>query len=152
MKNSSVKPIPEGYHTLTPFMMVKNAGKLIEFIKTAFGAKEVSLHRLPDGTIMHAEFQVGDSRLMLAEATDKYPAMSTIIYMYTEDCDSVYQKAIQGGGSSLREPTNEFYGDRSCGIMDPSGNQWWIATHVEDVSPDEMKRREEEFRKQQVTA
>src|SRR6266446_7694862 len=151
MNNSSVNPIPEGYHTLTPFMMVKQADKLLDFIKTAFGATVESLHKSPDGHIMHADLQVGDSRLMLAEATDKYPAMPTMIYLYTEDCDGTYQKAIQAGGTSLREPTTEFYGDRSCGIKDVSGNQWWIATHVEDVSPEEMQRREEEFRKQQAT-
>ena len=149
MKNSTVKPIPEGYHTLTPFIMAKQADKLIDFLKSAFGATVISLHKSPDGTIMHAELQVGDSRLMLGEGTDKYPAMPTMIYVYTEDCDATYKKAIEAGGTSLREPTTEFYGDRSCGVQDSSGNQWGIATHVEDVSSEEMKKREEEFRKQQ---
>ena len=151
MKNANVKPIPEGYHTLTPFLMVKGAAKNIEFIKNAFGAKEHSVHKQPDGTIVHAELQLGDSLLMMSEATEKYSAMPTALYLYVEDVDSVYNKAIQAGGTSLREPTDEFYGDRSSGIKDPAGNQWWIATHIEDVSPEEMKKREEEFRKAQQT-
>ena len=149
MKNNAVKHIPEGYHTLTPFIVATQAGKLIDFLKTAFGATEISIHKTPEGTIMHAELQVGDSRLMVSDANEKYPAMPTMIYMYTEDCDAAYKKALAAGGTSLREPADEFYGDRSCGIQDHSGNQWWIATHVEDVSPEEMTRREEEFRKQQ---
>jgi uncharacterized glyoxalase superfamily protein PhnB len=149
MQNSSVKPIPEGYHTITPFLMIKDAAKSIDFLKNAFGAKERSIHKGQDGTIMHAELIIGDSIIMLAEATEKYPAMPSSLYLYVEDVDSVYNKAIQAGGSSLREPTDEFYGDRSCGIKDPSDNQWWIATHVEDVSPEEMRKREEEFMKQQ---
>jgi uncharacterized glyoxalase superfamily protein PhnB len=152
MENTSVKPVPEGYHTLTPFIMVKNADKVLDFIKNAYGAKEITIHKTPEGTIMHAELQIGDSRMMLSEATDKYPPMPTMIYMYAEDCDGIYKKALEAGATSIREPTDEFYGDRSCGVIDPGGNQWWIATHVEDVSPDEMKRREEEFRKQQASA
>jgi PhnB protein len=152
MKSSTVNPIPVGYHTLTPFIMAKQADKLIDFIKSAFGGTVITLHKTPDGNVMHAEIRIGDSRLMLSEATDKYPAMPAMIYLYTEDCDDVYQKAIQAGGTSLREPTTEFYGDRSCGVQDFAGNQWWIATHVEDVSPEEMQHREEEFRKQQATS
>jgi uncharacterized glyoxalase superfamily protein PhnB len=152
MQNKSVKPIPDGYHTLTPFIMVVGGTKSLEFLKSAFDTKEISIHKNQDGTIMHAELQIGDSRLMLAEATEKYPAMPTMIYVYVEDVDAVYKKAIAAGATSLREPTDEFYGDRSCGVKDASGNQWWIATHVEDVSPEEMKKREEEFMKKQQTA
>ncbi len=150
MKSNSVKPVPEGYHSLTPYFMVKDGMSMIEFIKNAFGATVYSVHKTAEGRLMHAELQIGDSRLMLGEGNEKYPAVSGMIYMYAEDCDAVYKKAIAAGGSSLREPTDEFYGDRSCGILDPSGNQWWIATHVEDVLPEEMKRREEEFGKQQA--
>lgn len=152
MKNTNVKPIPEGYHTLTPFLMVKGAARNIEFIKNAFGAKERSIHKAPDGTIMHAELEIGDSVLMMSEATEKYPPMPSSLYLYVEDVDAVYNKAIRAGGISLREPTDEFYGDRSSGVSDPGGNQWWIATHIEEVSPEEMKRREEEFMKRQQTS
>lgn len=149
MKNSSVKPIPDGYHTITPFIIANNADKVIDFIKNSFDGKEISIHKTPEGSIMHAEIQIGDSRVMLSEGSDKYPAMPAMLYMYSEDCDAVYKKAMQSGGTSLREPTNEFYGDRSCGVQDPSGNQWWIATHIEDLTPEEMMKREEEFKKQQ---
>jgi uncharacterized glyoxalase superfamily protein PhnB len=152
MKNTSVKPIPEGYHTITPFIVATGANAVLDFLKSAFGAHEVSIMRLPDGTIAHADIAIGDSHLMLSEATEQYPAMPAMIYLYTKNCDDWYQKAIAAGGASLREPTNEFYGDRSCGVKDTSGNQWWIATHIEDVSPEEMRRREEEWRKQQTAA
>jgi PhnB protein len=151
MKNNSVKPVPDGYHTLTTFLMVNDGESAMEFMKIAFNATALSVHKSPDGKLMHAEMQVGDSRLMLGEGNEKYPAMPAMLYMYVEDCDAVYNKAIKAGGTSLREPTNEFYGDRSCGVRDSSGNQWWIATHIEDVTPEEMKRREEAFIKGQET-
>ncbi len=152
MKNTSVKPIPEGYHTITPFIVATGANALLDFLKSSFGARELSIMRTPEGTIAHADLMIGDSHLMLSEATERYPAMPAMIYLYAENCDDWYHKAIAAGGTSLREPTDEFYGDRSCGVKDASGNQWWIATHIEDVSPEEMKRREEEWRKQQPAA
>ncbi len=144
-----VKPIPEGFRTLTPFLVVKGAEQIIEFLKRAFDAREHSMYRLPDGSIIHAEIQIGDSMLMLSEARDRFPAMPCMLHIYTEDADGWYQKAIDASGISLREPTDEFYGDRSCGIKDAAGNQWWIATHVEDVSPEEMKKRQDDFMNQQ---
>lgn len=141
----SVKHIPEGYHSITPLLMVKNAAGFIEFLSKAFNGKQKSRHDSPDGKIMHAEVVIGDSIIMLGDATDKYPAMPGMLYLYVEDVDVTYKHALLAGGKSLREPTDEFYGDRSSGIADEFGNQWWIATHVEDVSPEEMKRREEEF-------
>jgi len=96
-----------------------------------------------DGIVMHAAVRIGDSMLMMGEAQEKWPAMPCMLYLYVKDVDSFYKRAIEAGGKSLREPTNEFYGDRSCGVLDASGNQWWIASHVEDVSPEEMKKREE---------
>lgn len=139
MKNKSVNPVPEGYHTLTTYLIVNEAGKLIDFIRADINASEVSLTKNKEGGVMHADLQIGDSHLMLAEASDKYPSMSSMIYMYTEDCDAVYKKAIAAGGISIREPTDEPYGDRSCGIRDFAGNQWWIATHIEDVSNEPMQ-------------
>lgn len=147
-----MKPIPEGYHTITPFIVASGANSLLDFLKHSFGARELSIMRLPDGSIAHADIMIGDSHLMLSEATERYPAMPGMIYLYAEDCDDWYHKAIAAGGISLREPTNEFYGDRSCGVKDASGNQWWIATHIEDVSPEEMKQREEEWKRQQPAA
>ena len=102
----------------------------------------------PDGKIMHATAKIGDSIIMVADEMDRFPATSSMLYLYMDDVDTVYQKAIKAGGESLREPTNEFYGDRSAGVKDAWGNQWWIATHIEDVDEEEMERRAKEFRKQ----
>lgn len=149
MQNATVNPIPEGYHTLTPILVTVQAQSVIDFLKNAFDAQVRSIHHLPDGAVMHAELQIGNSMLMMSDASEKYPAIKTMLSVYVPNVDEVYKNALAAGGTSLREPTNEFYGDRSCGILDLAGNQWWIATHVEDVSPEEMKKREEEYAKQQ---
>lgn len=146
----AVNPIPEGYHTVTPFLMAKDALGLIDFIIRAFNGVEITKHLSPDGKVMHAEVRIGDSNIMLGEASEKYPAMPGMLYLYIKDVDSLYKQAIDAGGKSLREPTNEFYGDRSCGVADAFGNQWWMATHVEDVTPEEMEKREKEMMKPQA--
>lgn len=143
-----VKPIPEGFHTVTPFVIVKDAAKLLEFIKKAFNGETTYIMKDPDGKVMHATARIGDSIIMVADEMDRFPAMPCMLYLYMNDADAVYKQAIKTGGQSLREPTNEFYGDRSAGIKDAWDNQWWIATHIEDVDDEEMKRRAEEFRKQ----
>ena len=136
---TKVKPVPEGYHTVIPYIVVPDVAKLIDFAKQAFGATEVSVSKLPDGSVMHAEIKIGDSIIMMGQSgTMTFLAM---LHLYMEDVDAVYQRAIQAGGKSLREPTDQFYGDRSAAVEDAFGNQWWIATHVEDVSPEEMERR-----------
>jgi PhnB protein len=145
----AVKPIPEGFHTVTPYLMVQGASKLIDFLKQAFGAKEILRMARPDGAIMHAEVKIGDSIVMMSEASGEHGPMPTMIYLYVEDVDTIYNRALQAGATSLREPTDEFYGDRSGGVKDPSGNQWWIGTHIEDVSPQELKKRAEAFFKKQ---
>ncbi len=136
-----VKPIPEGFHTVTPYLMVQGAQKLIEFLKQAFNARETERMAQPDGTITHAEVRIGDSIIMLAEAAGQWKPMPTGIYLYVEDTDAIYQRALAAGATSIMEPADQFYGDRNAGVQDPSGNQWWIATHIEDVSPDELQRR-----------
>jgi PhnB protein len=142
----AVKPIPEGYHTVTPFMLAKDAAQLIDFMIAAFDAVQKHRHDV-GGKVMHAEIKIGDSIIMLAEANEKWPASPSILYLYVNDVDSTYRQALRAGGTSLREPNTEFYGDRSCGVVDTFGNQWWIATHVEDVSPEELKRRQEDMTK-----
>lgn len=137
----AVKPIPDGYHSVTPYLTVHGADKLIEFLKQAFGAEERERFLRPDGAIMHAEVKVGDSILMLAEANEQWQPRPVMLYLYVPDTDATYRRAIEAGGSSLMEPANQFYGDRNAGVTDPSGNSWWIATHVEDVSQEEMERR-----------
>lgn len=141
---TKVNPIPEGYHTITPYLIVPDPKALLDFIQKAFGAKVDSVMNGPDDTIMHAKAQIGSSKLMVAASSDKYPPSLGTYYLYTEDCDAWYHSAMAAGAESLREPTNEFYGDRSCGVMDGNGVQWWIGTHVEDVSEEEMERRHAE--------
>jgi uncharacterized glyoxalase superfamily protein PhnB len=143
----AVNPIPEGYGTVTPYMQVNGAARLIEYFEKAFGAKTLSQARMPDGSVVHAEVQIGDTKVMIGEASDRWPARPGGFYMYVENCDETYRSAIAAGGTSLREPTTEFYGDRSSGVEDPCGNQWWISTHVEDVSEEEIGRRMEEVMK-----
>jgi len=137
----AVKPIPDGYHTITPALVAEGADAVLAFLKNAFGATELMVHRHPDGTIWHAELQIGDSRIMLSEATEQYKAMAAAFSLYLEDVDGVYRRAIEAGGVSLREPADQFYGDRTGGVSDPAGNQWWISTHVEDVDEAELERR-----------
>jgi PhnB protein len=137
---TKVKAVPEGHHTVTPYIVVAGVSKLMDFAKQAFDAKEVHVSRRPDGSVMHAEIKIGDSIIMMGESPDikRFPAM---LHLYMDDVDAVYQRAIQAGAKSLREPADQSYGDRTGGVEDAFGNQWWIATHVEDVSSEEMERR-----------
>lgn len=143
----SVKPVPDGYHTVTPLLLLKEVKKEITFLKAAFDAVQLSLHESPEGNVMHAEVQIGDSRIMLGEARAEWQPTPSMLYLYVEDVDRFYQQAVKAGGKSLREPTNEFYGDRSSGVIDAEGNQWWIATHIEDVSAEEMQKRQQAMAK-----
>jgi PhnB protein len=148
----AVKPIPEGYNTVIPYLVVNGAAGLIDFAKQAFDAKEVGRMGGPDGKIGHAEIKIGDSLIMISDATQQYPARNAMLHVYVTDSDAVYQKAIQAGAKVVREIANQFYGDRSGGVEDRWGNQWWISTHVEDVAPDEMERRAKAAMKQQQGA
>jgi PhnB protein len=145
----AVKPIPEGYNTVTPYLIVEGAQKLIDFLKQGFDAAERFSMPGPLGKIGHAEVQIGNSVVMLADASPRWKSTKTMLYLYVEDVDAVYKKAVAAGGKSVMEPANQFYGDRSAGVEDAFGNHWGIATHVEDVPPDELERRAEAFRKQQ---
>ena len=140
----SVKPIPDGYHTITPFFVIKDSPEFIDFLKKAFNANEIFRHNYPDGRIMHAEVKVGDSMIMLSEASEQFPATPGCYYLYVNDVDTTYKQAIEAGATSVTEPADQFYGDRSGGVKDSFGITWWIGTHVEDVSEDEMKRRQDE--------
>ena len=145
----TVKPIPDGYHSVTPYLTVQGADRLLEFLKQAFGAEERFRMPAPDGSIAHAEATIGDSVVMLGEANEQFPAMPGTINLYVEDCDAAYQRALEAGATSIQEPANQFYGDRSGGVRDPVGNVWWIATHVEDVPEEEIAKRTEEWTAQQ---
>jgi PhnB protein len=144
-----VKSIPEGYHTLTPYLIVHDAAGAIEFYKQAFGATEMFRMAGPDGRIGHAEIRVGDSQIMLA---DEHPEMnarsprtiggSPVSFMlYVEDVDGIVAQALAAGATLKRPIANQFYGDRTGGVEDPFGHNWYIATHVEDVAPEELQRR-----------
>jgi uncharacterized glyoxalase superfamily protein PhnB len=138
---NQVKPVPEGRHTVIPYIVVPGVAKLIDFAKQAFGATEVYVSKLPDGSVMHAEIKIGDSIIMMGEGGATFKTFLAMLHLYMDDVDAVYQRAIQAGGKSLREPTDQFYGDRSGAVEDAFGNQWWIATHIEDVTPEEIERR-----------
>jgi PhnB protein len=146
----AVKPIPDGYHTVTPYLTVEGASSLIEFLKEAFDAQETERVVQPDGTIMHAEVTIGDSVVMLSDAMGERKPMPTSIYLYVNDADATYQRALQAGGTSMMEPANLFYGDRHGSVKDPAGNYWSIATHIEDVPREELAKRAEDFMKQQA--
>jgi PhnB protein len=145
----TVKPIPEGYHTVTPYLIVKGAAQALDFYQRAFGAQESVRMPGPEGKIMHAEIQIGDSKIMLA---DEFPQMGAVspqtiggtpvgICLYVANVDALYQQAVAAGSKVERPLQNQFYGDRSATLVDPFGHKWTIATHVEDVSPEEMQRR-----------
>lgn len=138
----TVKPIPEGNHTITPCLVVQDAAGLVAFMAQAFGAKPTEPPaKGPDGKVVHAQLQIGTSRIMLGEARSADELKPAMLYLYVEDCDALFKRAIAAGGTVIMEPMNMFYGDRSGGLKDAWGNQWWIATHVEDVAPAELERR-----------
>ncbi len=136
-----VKPIPEGYHTVTPLVSVKGAARLIDFMKKAFGATEVYRFPAPDGSVMHAELKIGNSVMMLGEPMEGSSPMPGTFYVYVEDADATYRAALDAGGESLEGPSDRFWGDRVASIKDFAGNNWMIATHVEEVDSDELTRR-----------
>ena len=146
----AVKAIPDEYHSITPYLICKGASKAIEFYTRAFGAKESVRMPGPEGRIMHAEVKIGDSVLMLADENPERGAVapqigtlarSASIMLYTEDVDATFKRARDLGASSIQTPTDMFWGDRMGNLMDPFGHQWAIATHKEDVTPEEMQKR-----------
>ncbi len=145
----AVSPIPKGYHSITPYLVVPGIAKLLDFLKQAFGAVVTEgPMTAPDGTVRHAEVRIGDSIVMMGEPNGPWKAMPSALYLYVPDVDEVYRKALQAGAKSLQAPADQFYGDRNAGIQDPGGNMWWIGTHQEDVPPEEMAKRAEAAMKQ----
>ena len=137
----ATKPIPYGLHTVTPYVIVENAQAHLDFVTKVFDAGERELIRGPDGRIGHAEVTIGDSVIMLADKPQNREAMPASLYLYVDDTDARYKRALEAGATSVMEPADQFYGDRNAGVKDPTGNIWWIATHFEDVSPEELARR-----------
>lgn len=149
---AKVKAIPDGYHAITPYISVKGGSDAIAFYKKAFGAEELFRMPMPDGRLGHAELQFGDSRVMLADELPEMPdavaksprtlgGVTSGLNFYVADVDAVFKRAVEAGAKVLRPLTNQFYGDRSGTVEDPFGHCWTIASHVEDVSPEEMERR-----------
>jgi PhnB protein len=157
----SAKPIPEGYHTLTPFLTVRNAVRAIEFYKQAFGAQERGVAKGPDGKVMHAELKIGDSVIMLS---DEYPEFGSLspqsvggspmgLHIYIENVDAAFDRAVKAGAQIEMPVMDQFWGDRYGKLKDPFGHKWSIATHVKDMSADEMKRSmDDAMAKMQKTA
>ena len=140
----SIKPIPENYPRVSPYLIVKDCSKTIEFLKYVFDAVEREKMEMPDGTINHAEVTIGDSVIMMGKATENHQPQNIMLYIYVEDTDAVYERAIEKGAVSVMEPADQFYGDRNAGVKDGDGVNWWMATHVEDVSQEEIQKRNAE--------
>lgn len=137
----AVKPKPEGYHDVTPYLISSGADKVMEFAKLTFDAQEIFRMPGPNNTIGHAEFRIGDSTLMISDGGQEWPPMPCSLYVYVDDVDQTYQRAMKAGATSLKEPADQFYGDRTASVKDSAGNIWGIGTHIEDVAPDELERR-----------
>jgi uncharacterized glyoxalase superfamily protein PhnB len=137
----AVKAQPDGYHAVTPYLVVDGAARLIDFLAAVFNAEEVERFAAPGNRIGHAEMRIGDSLVMLGDAHGEHGPRQAMLYVYVDNADATYQRALAAGASSVQAPADQFYGDRSAGVMDPVGNLWWIATHIEDVPPVELKRR-----------
>lgn len=146
---NNVKPVPDGYHTVTPYLSVKGAADALDFYKRAFGATETMRFADPGGRVGHAEIRIGDSPIMLC---DEYPDMDVLspasvggtpvtIHLYVDDVDQMVKQAVEAGAKLVRPVENQFYGDRGGKLVDPFGHVWWIATHIEDVTPEELRKR-----------
>lgn len=146
----AVKPIPEGYHTVTPYLTLEHPEAVMEFLKKAFDAQESYAMRDDNGQVQHAEMKVGSSMLMFGRAHGEWHARPGNFYLYVEDCDAMYKKALAAGAKSLAEPADQFYGDRHGGVTDSEGNNWWVATHIEDLSAEEVNRRAREWHQKQA--
>jgi PhnB protein len=136
-----VRPTPEGYYTVTPFVITRDSAKLLDFVKEAFGAQELGRVYNKDGSIGHAETRIGDSVVMMFDAKKEWPDIPSYLRLYVEDCEAVYQQALNSGAASMTRPTSMPWGDRGCRVRDPLGNIWAISTRIEDVSPEELEKR-----------
>jgi PhnB protein len=141
MATKAVKFIPDGYPTVTPYLVVPDVEAVIEFTSAVFDAKDRYRMPGPDGRAMHAEIEIGDSLVMTGRPQDESDMMPAMLNVYVEDVDAAYRRALDAGAISTQEPTDQFYGDRTAGVKDTTGNLWYIATHKEDVPEEEVARR-----------
>ena len=137
----AVNPIPEGFHTVTPYLSTPDASALVAFLQRAFDARELQRHTMPNGRIINAQVQVGDSMVLIADGPPDRKPHPAVFYMYVADVDARYEQAVQAGGVSIEAPCDQFYGDRVGAVQDPAGNHWYIASHREDMSEEELVRR-----------
>ena len=143
---AKVKPIPDGFHTVTPYLIVDGAKKVIDFMHYALGAKHDHEPTLrPDGTIMHATLKIGDSMVMISDASEHAKAAPVMLYLYVPNVDTAFKRALDAGAKAVQPVTDMFWGDRIAQIADPSGHQWTLATHKEDLTPEEIGRRQKDF-------
>jgi len=147
IKTSAVNYVPTGFQTLLPYLLVDDGTKMLDFLKKAFKAKEDHVSHDGTGKVRHATVGIYGSKLMMGQVGGDWKATPSSLYFYVSDCDGVLKDAIAAGATQMMPPTDQFYGDRHGGVIDPCGNQWWIATHKEDVSNDEIERRGKEARK-----
>ena len=148
--SNSVKPIPDGYHSVTPYLIIPGgrANEALDYYKRAFNAKEVMRMPRPDGGVAHAEIEIGDSRIMLADedlsmeqyGPDRFGGSPVTLHLYVPDVDATTQQATSAGGNVVRPVADQFYGDRTAGVVDPFGHRWYLATHVRDVSTEELQQ------------
>jgi PhnB protein len=143
----AVEPVPHGFHTVTPYLVLSGVARMIDFLKEAFDAKEMQRSARPDGTVMHAQVMIGDSPVMLGEIYGDFQPKPAALYLYVPDTDALYKRAVAAGAVSIMEPMDQFYGDRNAGAKDFAGNEWWIATHIEEVPPAELEKRAAEAMK-----
>jgi PhnB protein len=146
----AVKPIPEGYSRVSPYLIVPDVPRLLELLTRALGATEVQRHEDAAGAIAHAEARIGDSVIMMGGATEQWPAFPAAVHVYVEDVDVAYRRALDAGVTSVNEPTDQFYGDRSAAVKDTNGNMWFISTRIEDLSKEEIARRHEIYMKERA--
>ncbi|MFF1507269.1 VOC family protein [Streptomyces sp. NPDC058326] len=138
---SDVKAVPDGYTTVTPWVIGRDTAGLIDYLKRAFGAEEVGRFVLEDGSVGHAELKIGTGRIMAFDSPPGWDPTPAFVRLYVEDAEAVHRRAVEAGGTSVTEVTHLFFGDKVGRVRDPYGNLWWIQTHIEDVSEEEMARR-----------
>ena len=136
---------PVGYHTVTPYLIVHGVPALIEFLKQVFSADEFRRATEPEGRVYHTRVRIGDSVVMVGEAGENQEPFPAVLYVFVDDVDGTYRLALEHGATSLREPADQYYGDRNAGVRDPFGNQWWVANHKEDIDAAELERRAREL-------
>ncbi|MCC6155710.1 MAG: VOC family protein [Candidatus Hydrogenedentes bacterium] len=142
--------IPDGFQAVVPYFHVDGAAKFLDFVKAAFDAEETFRGLTPDGKIMHSSAKIGGAVIEVSDATPQWGALPCAIHVYVPDTDATYRRALDAGATSLYEPADMFYGERSAGVTDPFGNKWYIATHTEDLPEEEIEKRQQEFVKKQA--